>query len=256
MNSSSRYFPHAAAGFRSNPFRALTDTEWADRAVIRGEIEAAYRRSESHIQLLGGMGAGKTTTLLGLQRLAADDGIRTAYEYLAEGKSRFSADLRSCDLLLLDEAQRLSKSELERLLDQCSLSVKQAAAGTGKPRALRLVFCSHQDLMAHFDQRGLPLTSFSVDQLPPAAWRVILDARLEAVAIPGRRHATLADDGLVFLAHRFGANRRASFAFLYEVFQQLREPVIVDAARLRIALAAIPNAQRATGSDAPASGTE
>lgn len=183
MNSASRYFPHAAAGFRSNPFRALTDAAWADCAVIGREIEAAYKQSESHIQLLGGMGAGKTTTLLGLQRLALDDGVRAVHEYLAEGQSQFTTAADAYDLLLLDETQRFSQSELARLLRHCSPS----ATLNGKRRAPRLAVASHRDLTAEFVARGLRLTTFSVDQLPPASWRAILDARLEAAARARRR---------------------------------------------------------------------
>ena len=230
----SKYFPHLSAGFRSNPFRALTDSEWSDCAIVSEEVEAAFRYSRSHIQLLGGMGAGKTTTLLGLGRLAEGDGIRADYEYIADGQSRFSTDLAVCGLVFLDEAQRLSQLELARLLNWCT----GPAHGSGR-RAVRLVFASHRDLTTQFRRRGLPLATFSVDRLPLAGWRAFLDARLASIALPGRPHATISDAAVALLAQEFGANRRAAVAFLYEIFQQLRAPVIVDAANVRAASAAI-----------------
>jgi hypothetical protein len=242
MNPADRYFPHRAAGFRSNPFRALSNAEWAEVAVIGAETSAAFRAGNVHIQLLGGLGAGKTTTLLGLMLLAQDAGQHVAYEYLAEGEDALITDLASCTLLLLDEAQRLSTAELARLLDVCA--EQPARAGTA---ALRLVFASHVDLTTHLAARRLPLVTCSVEVLPVAAWRAILDARIEAAALPGRPYATLSDDAVALLAETFGGNRRAAVAALYDIFQQVQAPEIVNAARLRIALA--------MSSDAPAGGT-
>ena len=239
---SARFFPHHAAGFRSNPFRALTDAEWAALAIISPEIEAVFRRPGPHLQFGGGLGAGKTTTLLGLMRLAQDDGRRVLYEYVPEGQSHFAADLARCDLFLLDEAQRLSPSECVRLLRWCGGALP-SDAGT-RPR---LVCASHRDLAPQFAAHGLPLATFSVDALALTRWRAMLDARIAAAALRGRPHATLADDAVALVAQTFGRNRRAAVSALYEVFQQVRAPEVIDATCLRALLA--------TGSDAPSSGT-
>lgn len=237
-NSLARYFPHQAAGFRSNPFRALTDTEWAECAIVGEEIEAAFNTGAAHLQVLGGMGAGKTTTLLGLKRIAVDARVSATYEYLADGQDQLTTDPASCALLLLDEAQRLAQSQLACLLDQCARPLPAAGRepSIASRGGLRLVFASHDDLAAHFAARGLPLVTCSVDHLPVAAWRAILDARLAAAALPGRPHATLSDDAVALLIQTFGPDRRAAVALLYEVFQPLRAPLIIDASHVRAAL--------------------
>src|SRR5262245_51950677 len=104
-----RYFPLRAAGFWANPFRALSDREWAEVAVLSPSVQECWDRSPADLQILGSKGAGKTTTLLALKALAEDRGRRVAYAYLAEGQSEPPGDLpdvADLDLLLVDEAQR------------------------------------------------------------------------------------------------------------------------------------------------------
>lgn len=226
------YFPLLAAGFRSNPFRALPDREWAESAVLTETARAAFRQPDAHLQVLGGLGAGKTTTLLGLERLAQDTAVQTVYLYISEGQTRLESDIPSDGLLLLDEAQRLAADELGRLLDQLARH-QERNRGAHADTGLRLALASHVDLSEQFHVCGLPLITVSVDALSLDGWRAFLDARLAAAALPGRPHATLADDSLWFLAEQFGTDRRAAVAFLYEVFQALREPTIVDAAQLQ-----------------------
>ena len=59
------HFPHI--GYRRNPFGALTDEEWTAIAVLPPAIERILADDFEHLQLLGPMGIGKSTTLLALQ---------------------------------------------------------------------------------------------------------------------------------------------------------------------------------------------
>ncbi len=220
---SDRFFPLRAAGFATNPFRALTDSEWAEIAVLSPAVLDAFDRSDAHVQIRGGLGAGKTTTLFGLQALAHDRRQRVAYEYVADGQDRFTTEAGSLDLFLLDEAQRLSGRELNRLLD-----LARRAHSPGP----RIVLASHADLTARFEAAGLPLADVDVDDLTTTQYRVILDWRLEHAALPDRSHATLADDVAPYVLATFGTNRRGAEWLLYEAFQSLRTPDQIDAARL------------------------
>src|SRR5262249_26539331 len=111
------YFPFHALGFRSNPFRALTDEEWAEIVVLPPELAAAAAEAEArggHLQILGDRGRGKTSALLGLAAAQRQAGKRAAYEYLPEGRDSFRTALAGLDVFLLDEAQRLNGAEQRR----------------------------------------------------------------------------------------------------------------------------------------------
>src|SRR5712692_10403753 len=130
------YFPFHALGFRSNPFRALTDEEWAAIVVLPEAILQAAA-SGGHLQVLGEMGRGKTSTLLGLAEHFRHGGRFVEYEYLPIGQDMFKSPLAGLQVFLLDEVQRLRPDERRRLL---------AAARGG----LRLILGSHDDLTPLF----------------------------------------------------------------------------------------------------------
>src|SRR5207248_5460657 len=124
------YFPFHALGYRSNPFRALSDEEWAD-IVVLPEAVLAVAAGPNHLQILGELGHGKTSALLGLAQQLRRAGRRVAYEYLPIGHYVFTSQLTGLDVFLLDEVQRLRTAERRRLL---------AAAKGG----LRLMLGSHE----------------------------------------------------------------------------------------------------------------
>jgi len=221
------YFPFHSLGFLSNPFRALTDAEWADIVVLPEPILAAASRA-GHMQVLGEMGRGKTSTLLGLAKQFRAAGQRVAYEYLAIGQDRFSTPPAGLDVLLLDEAQRLRASERRRLL---------AAAAN-----LRLLLGSHEDLAPLFAGAGLPLATLRLEAFGPAHMALVLERRFAAASMPGSTPVvTLDPSALAYLEATFGSNLRAVERFLYEVFQRLEAPCSLSAEYLQAFSAAYPD---------------
>ncbi len=219
------YFPFHALGYRANPFRALTDEEWAKVAVLPPEIERLLPDEATHLQLLGDKGAGKTTTLLGLQRRLDQTGRVTSYVYLAEGQTRLPALPRPPDVLLLDEAQRLTSRERARLLDLLRPDAR---------RYIRLLLSSHEDLAPLFARRSLPLHTVHYDGLDEAHLHAVIRRRLDYFRLPDVPAVTIAPETLRYLWQSYGANLRAVEQVLYEVFQALRagEAVAVDHVRL------------------------
>ena len=205
------YFPFHALGFRSNPFRALTDEEWAHIVVLPEEIMVAAAGA-GHLQILGEMGRGKTSTLLGLAQQLQRAGRRAAYQYLAIGQDKFNTSVAGLHVFLLDEAQRLRTSERRRLL---------AAARAG----LRLILGSHEDLTPLFESAGLALSTLRLEGFGRAQLAAVLARRLAAAALPGAAPlVTLDPSALDYLAATFGTNLRGTEHFLYEVFQRLETP--------------------------------
>src|SRR5262245_45267305 len=45
------FFPFHAIGFQCNPFRALTDEEWAAVAVLPADLQEALARGFDHLQI-------------------------------------------------------------------------------------------------------------------------------------------------------------------------------------------------------------
>ena len=79
------FFPFHALGFQCNPFRAVTDSEWVDLAILPDSIPADF----VHLQLLGDQGHGKTTALLALTARFS----RSAYEHLEVDQDQFTTPL-------------------------------------------------------------------------------------------------------------------------------------------------------------------
>lgn len=205
------YFPFRALGLRANPFRALTDDEWADVVVLPPAAEAAVH-SAIHLQVLGEMGRGKTSTLLGLAARLRRAGQRAAYEYLPLGQRAFRAPLAGLDVFLLDEAQRLRSGERRRLL--------AAAAG-----GLRLVVGSHEDLSPLFARRGLAVVTVQLGAPDYEHLERVLRRRLDYFALdPARPAISLAPAAVAALHAAYGSDLRAIERCLYEVFQSLEAP--------------------------------
>ena len=218
------YFPFHALNLRSNPFRALTDEEWAEVVVLPHALEAA-EEGGGHLQVLGELGRGKTSALLGLTAGWRRGGRRVAYEYLPEGRRVFKTQVAGLELLALDEAQRLSRRERERLL-------RAAEAG------LRLALGSHEDFAAAFAARGWPLTTVRLDAPDAAHLGRILARRLEYFAFdPARPGMTISDGAVAALHAAYGSNRRAIERCLYEVFQAVNVVGEVSAAQVEAARA-------------------
>jgi replication-associated recombination protein RarA len=206
---SHRYFPFHALGFRCNPFRAVTDEEWTAVAVLPESVADVLENGLTHLQILGAMGCGKTTTLLGLAGRFKREGSRVAYEYLPEGQSRFHTNVHDLDVFLLDEAQRLSVRQRSRLL-----------ANAGKQQ---LVLSSHEDLTASFERRSLPLKTVRLDAMTSTHLRTTLEKRLNYFALSGESSVTFTSDAVHYLRETYGSDLRAMQHFLYEVFQRLQQ---------------------------------
>ncbi len=203
------YFYFHKLGYRRNPFGALTADEWANVAVLPTAVAPLLQPFTGNWQLLGPMGSGKTTSLLGLQVHLAAQGLRVTYEYLPEGQNCFVTGPDGWDVFLLDEAQRLKWRERRRLMQ---------AVKNGR---YRLIVSSHEDLTPLFARWRLPLTSVSLAAtVSPAHYREVLNRRLAYFALPGMERVTLGETAVRFLFDTFGQNLRAAEYFLYEVWQR------------------------------------
>ncbi len=206
------FFFHHTLGYRRNPFGALQDDEWAAMAILPAVIRKLLTTNFIHLQLLGSMGSGKTTTLLKLADYFDRDGLRVAYEYLAPGEHRVKTAAADLDILLLDEAQRVHRRSWRKLI---------ATLGQDSDAGLRLLLSSHRDLTARFARRGLPLVTMRLDEiLTLDYYEQMLACRLDYFALPGAARTRLAPDAAAFLYDTFYPNLRRAEYFLYDVWQR------------------------------------
>jgi hypothetical protein len=195
------YFPFHVIGFKCNPFRTLTDDEWSEIAILPESILEAADAS-THLQILGALGRGKTTTLMGLQAHLKRAGKRVAYEYIPEGQTRFYTPLDDLEIFLLDEAQRIKN--FPKVLNL---------------REVRLIFTSHQDFASHFAHYNLSLIAIELDTMTPDHLRRVIEKRLTYFALDDQPQTRFADDAIEYLYEKFGSDLRGAERFLYEVFQ-------------------------------------
>ena len=197
-------------GFKSNPFRVLTDEEWAAVSIVPQYVMNIVDHTAHHIQFIGDMGRGKTTLLLGLLSYLQQQEINTTYEYIPEGQHYFKTR-QVLDVFMLDEVQRLYWWERRRLY-------KALENGT------RLIFSTHQDIQQTFHQRNLALEVVNVNLLYDRdSLFEMWQRRLDYFRI-GESTISIEMDGIDFLIEKFGDDRRSMERFLYEAFQAMESP--------------------------------
>jgi hypothetical protein len=209
----SSYFPFLDLGYRCNPFRALTEEEWVEVAVLPDELNTVLEKNNTHIQIIGNDGHGKTTTLMGLTVYFSRSGKRFAYEYLPHGQSKYHTDIQNLEIFLLDEFQRLSQHQRARLI----------ASSSGAPiDGLQLVVSSHEDYSNYFKACDLPLTTFHLEKISMSRLSSILDRRLRFFAFDESSNPTFTIGAVQYLWKTYDSDLRAVEHLLYHVFQQLR----------------------------------
>jgi hypothetical protein len=201
------FFQHTL-GFRRNPFGALERDEWTAVAVLPLSLSDVLTDDGRHLQILGPMGSGKTTTMLKLVERFEQAGRRVIYEYLPEGERAYKTETAVLDIFCLDEVQRLTRWERRRLL---------SAAKAG----LRLILSSHEDLTPLFQRWERPLLSVNLEEtLTAHLYGRMLTRRLEYFALPNSAHTTLSTDAVEWVYEAFYPNMRDAEYFLYEVWQR------------------------------------
>jgi len=215
------YFPFRRLGFRCNPFRRPTAEEWASLAVLPGGLLEAVRGG-GHVQVIGDAGTGKSTCLRGLAARFAGEGRRAGYECLAAGQRRPATRVGGLEVLLLDEAQRLTRRERSGLLEGL-------AAGRGRPR---MVLGVHEDLTPLFARYGQPLLTVRLGRCPPSHAVAVLSRRLSYFALDDPPATAFSAEAAGYLCAALDGNLRRIDDFLYEFFQALPRPGLVTAAML------------------------
>jgi hypothetical protein len=180
-----------------------------------------------HLQVLGQMGRGKTTTLSRLGERFRLQGRRADYEYLPVGRDAFTTPLAGLDVFLLDEMQRLRLDERQRPM---------AAASRG----LSLVLGSHDDMTLLVERAGLPLRTVRLESGGRVHLGAILTRRLDYFALPiGQPGVILEPRAVTHLDDTFGGDLRSLERFLCQVFQKLDASGVFAGESLRTAAAAI-----------------
>lgn len=180
------------------------------------------RGDTTSVQILGPAGHGKSSTLRAVMREARQLQGCPQYEYIPNGTSVFVTGLLGDCWFCVDEAQRLSNRERERLIHL------RLQHGT------RLFLASHEDLTTLFRTNNLPLHTVTLNTIGESHFDAILENRLTYFAFPGEPHATFSRDALVFLRERFGSDLRQAERFLFDFFQtSVRVPEPIVARQLR-----------------------
>jgi energy-coupling factor transporter ATP-binding protein EcfA2 len=214
MNTYDHYFPFAKLGLSSNPFRRLTDEEWADIAVIPAPIETAFNAGDN-LLILGKRGRGKSTILRHLSRRIAWQGKRTVYERIPESRWQYQTHIQGLDAFALDEAQRLLLWKWIPLLN-CMRN------------GMRLIIGSHRNDAWLFRLAGIPVTVFRLEELYTRQHlATVLQCRLDYFTTDGEPLVNFAPSAFDYLWQQYGDNLRAIEAHLYDVFQQLDQPTTI-----------------------------
>lgn len=209
-----RYFPFEALGFHANPFRALTEDEWATIAVLPSEIQELVEQEDTHLQILGEAGHGKSTLLRGLSAKLEEIGQQVCFEYLPLGQRHFktpSAKIVDIDVFLLDEVQRLTRRQRKQLFSLVT------------DHQIRLMIGSHEDFTPRFSKNGMSLATILLEDIDEHVLSEMLVKRMDYFRTDGQSKVYVEADAVDYLIARFGRNLRQLEYYLYEVFQYLAE---------------------------------
>lgn len=204
------FFPSWRLGYRCNPFRALTQEEWYELALLPEELPGQLDNFPPLTQILGEQGVGKTSTLIALQREYNKLGMQVAYEYLPPDINHFKHHLRDLHVFLLDEAQRLTAQSLQSLLLH--------AARRSNPE-LRLILSSHTDLAQSAVILGGNSITISLDESSPSFVHKLIERRLEFFERTGHTGVRLAPNAESLVVSHCGSNLRLLEKLLYEAYQ-------------------------------------
>ncbi len=204
-----RFFPFYSLGYECNPFRALTDEEWVEVAVVPTQVQEVLDSGFSNLQVLGEKGYGKTTLLLYLAAQQRYAGRRVAYERIPEDGRTFQTALDNLDCFLLDEAQRLTNKERKRLMKQTEL--------------IQLIVSSHEDFNGVFSVHKRPIMTVNLGVNGREHLRAVLNRRLAYFSLKDSSRAFISDEMIDFVWGEFGRDIRAVEQFLYEYYQEMAE---------------------------------
>jgi hypothetical protein len=190
---------------RFNPFGEVPCEMRASLAVVdTAPLLAWLEQPRSAVQVIGGQGFGKTTTLIAL----LPDFPAATYHHLKEGEP---ARVPIAETLFLDEAQRAGNFQLWRRLRKTT----------------RLVIGSHVSHRRTLRLRGFRVMTYNVEtQLNPERLAIALNRRIELARRAAGRLPLITISTAEQLFARFDGNCRAIESHLYQTFQHLKE--IVD----------------------------
>jgi hypothetical protein len=141
------------AGFTGNPFRAVSEEEWEEIAILPEPVyKVLVTATDVPLQIMGEPGRGKSSALRAIVREARRRQKAVAYEYIPEGSDTFQTEVEDSIWFCLDEVQRLNPRERQRLLGVC------------RERRTRLFVASHEDLSPLFAQAGLRIDTLTLDR--------------------------------------------------------------------------------------------
>ena len=197
------WLPWARFNLHRNPFGELTQDERAELAVVEiGYLTAMLGDSRQAVQFIGQCGRGKTTRMLKLRSNLPT----SSYTYIPEQPP--CPAIASGNPILIDEAQRLSRSALESVLrSRCPL-----------------VFATHKDLGRSLRKHGYRVHTEHIGKgNSPKLICELLNRRIEASRLHSGDIPVLSMEDAESLVAEFGSDIRGIENSLYLRFQKSLE---------------------------------
>lgn len=196
-------------GLRWNPFRIVRSDEAAAVYVndLYDGIEQATAIAAAEVkfsQIIAPVGHGKSTFLRAIGAAFSEIGLSFEWCYLKPSLiSRVPTPVSGTDVLIIDEAERLSRSNLGKLIRWCDRN------------AGRLIMSTHHDLTSRFPGDVLTV---ELPGITEGSLQRLFDTRIRWSGGDSKQFK-LAPDAATWLIRNSGHNVRVIEAVLYEAFQ-------------------------------------
>ncbi len=209
--------PFEELNLRRNPFGQLTAKERARLAVVDVDrfVQALHQPGQV-FEFFGHSGRGKTTHMRGIWRHFP----QAPFLRVAEERERFS--IPDHPVVFIDEAQFLTRRQRRKTFT----AQRSYVVGT------------HKKLHSIYQRAGLHFETVELRGLSAEKLASIIESRIEASRRGPGPIPRVHDDAIHLLIEEFGDNIRAIEGRLYEIFQRLDRPCLVDESFLQPATSA------------------
>ncbi len=215
------YFPWSHLGLRANPFQSLNRADWLEIAWLPAQLAAWLEQPTAVLQILGEKGSGKTSALLAISRTLRQQHYQTSYVYLPADEPHPELEPLKDGVLIVDEAQRLSRQARKRLFTSAQMKTQQRVT------APRLIYSSHEDFLTSSVQDSNDFVTYTLHGLNVHDLVGLLDRRVQFFASGEDCKVHFEPEAIDFLISTFLSDLRAMEAYLYDFFQAIpAEPQI------------------------------
>jgi GTPase SAR1 family protein len=216
-------------GYKFNPFMKYTMRDFCHYFPLEEYFKDLLNKEFDILQVIGGSGSGKSSLLYQYLQFFRENNLRFYFHYTRESEDFKDIKIPPCEVLVLDEVQKMRKDVFKSKLDLQTL------------KETKLIIGSHMDHISWFNEIGMDFKVITVylHELFPKRLKYILSKCIEVASFDSPRHS-FTDEGLDIM-ESFNSFETAR-CICYDIFTNPDIPPVIGPEIIRISMDSIlPN---------------